>query len=57
MQPCITATESISDVILHVARNNRIASCCNYRSENFQYRPTLDKTKRPPINAYKRLMS
>ena len=26
---------------LQYRRNNRIASCCNYRSEYFQYRPTL----------------
>ena len=26
---------------LQYRHNNRIASCCNYRNENFQYRPTL----------------
>ena len=33
----------VESIPLQYRRNNRIASCCNYRSENFQYRPTLLK--------------
>ena len=31
----------VVNVPLQYRRNNRIASCCNYRREHFQYRPTL----------------
>ena len=31
----------MESIPLQYHRNNHIASCCNYRSENFQYRPTL----------------
>ena len=31
----------VESIPLQYRHNNRIASCCNYRNENFQYRPTL----------------
>ena len=31
----------VESIPLQYHRNNRIASCCKYRNENFQYRPTL----------------
>ena len=45
----------VESIPLQYRRNNRIASCCNYRSENFQYHPTLDVGMKKVMQAGMRL--